>query len=172
MKILFTIFTFLVLSISNAQSKKESMINDWSRAKAFTIEYLEAMPDSSYDIKPNDEVRSFASQMLHLSDAIYGFVGMATNTPSDFSPGALESSGDVLKSSVIMKVANAYDFGISAIQSFDENQLGEMFTLFGQLEISREQAIRKCFEHQTHHRGQTAVYLRMAGVTPPSMKLF
>ncbi len=35
-----------------------------------------------------------------------------------------------------------------------------------------EQAIRKCFEHQTHHRGQTAVYLRMAGVTPPSMKLF
>ena len=30
----------------------------------------------------------------------------------------------------------------------------------------------KCFEHQTHHRGQTTVYIRLAGGTPPAEKLF
>ncbi|MBO0721263.1 MAG: damage-inducible protein DinB, partial [Blastocatellia bacterium] len=28
------------------------------------------------------------------------------------------------------------------------------------------------FEHQTHHRGQTTIYLRLKGVTPPGEKLY
>jgi uncharacterized damage-inducible protein DinB len=32
--------------------------------------------------------------------------------------------------------------------------------------------LNKCFEHQTHHRAQITVYLRLAGVTPPAEKLF
>lgn len=30
----------------------------------------------------------------------------------------------------------------------------------------------KTFEHQTHHRGQTTVYLRMSEITPPQEKLY
>jgi uncharacterized damage-inducible protein DinB len=33
-------------------------------------------------------------------------------------------------------------------------------------------AITKAFEHQTHHRGQTTVYIRLAGAKPPQEKLF
>jgi uncharacterized damage-inducible protein DinB len=50
--------------------------------------------------------------------------------------------------------------------------LGETVTLFGRFEMSRKKALKKAFEHQTHHRGQTTVYLRMAGITPPQEKLF
>jgi len=32
--------------------------------------------------------------------------------------------------------------------------------------------LNKTFEHQTHHRGQCTVYLRLMGVTPPQEKLF
>jgi uncharacterized damage-inducible protein DinB len=38
--------------------------------------------------------------------------------------------------------------------------------------MSRQLAIEKCFEHQTHHRGQATTYLRLAGVVPPAEKLF
>jgi uncharacterized damage-inducible protein DinB len=38
--------------------------------------------------------------------------------------------------------------------------------------MSKRNALAKVFEHQVHHRGQTTVYLRLAGVTPPQEKLF
>jgi len=42
----------------------------------------------------------------------------------------------------------------------------KLFTFFAIL------AIDKAFEHQTHHRGQATVYIRLAGGTPPQEKLF
>jgi hypothetical protein len=32
--------------------------------------------------------------------------------------------------------------------------------------------LAKAFEHQTHHRGQATVYLRLKGVAPPNEMLF
>ena len=42
----------------------------------------------------------------------------------------------------------------------------------GRFEMSRGMALSKVFEHQTHHRGQTTVYIRLAGAKPPQEKLF
>jgi uncharacterized damage-inducible protein DinB len=39
-------------------------------------------------------------------------------------------------------------------------------------EMTREVGFQKTFEHQTHHRGQTTVYLRLKGIKPPNEKLF
>lgn len=43
-----------------------------------------------------------------------------------------------------------------------------MIKLFNRFDVTRGQVIDKAFEHQTHHRGQTTVYIRMAGATPPA----
>ncbi|MDZ4709681.1 MAG: DinB family protein [Saprospiraceae bacterium] len=32
--------------------------------------------------------------------------------------------------------------------------------------------INKAFEHQTHHRGQCVIYLRLPGIEPPHELLF
>ncbi|MCW3088251.1 MAG: DinB family protein, partial [Sediminibacterium sp.] len=31
--------------------------------------------------------------------------------------------------------------------------------------------IMKAFEHQTHHRGQATIYIRLQGIRPPAEKL-
>lgn len=51
-------------------------------------------------------------------------------------------------------------------------QLSETIKLFGRFEMTKAMALAKDFEHQTHQRGQTTVYLRLAGATPPNEKLF
>ena len=117
-------------------------------------------------------MRSFAGQALHLSDAIYGFIGSATDEKPPVVFGDLEKSNDVNKASVTNKVLAAYDFAINAIKKYPNAKLDEHIKLFGQFDMSREQVLNKCFEHQTHHRGQTTVYLRLAGATPPAEKLF
>ena len=53
----------------------------------------------------------------------------------------------------------------------DANQLGELVKR-GNLNESRLSWIMKGFEHQTHHRGQCTIYIRLQGVTPPNEKLF
>ena len=45
------------------------MVKEWERAKAYTKEYLDTMPEPGYALKPTPEMRSFAEQMLYLGVA-------------------------------------------------------------------------------------------------------
>ncbi|HZG25839.1 MAG TPA: DinB family protein, partial [Chitinophagaceae bacterium] len=65
-----------------AQTSVSDMVKEWERAKAYTREYLDSMPESGYALKPKPEMRSFAEQMLHLTDANYGFASAATGVKS------------------------------------------------------------------------------------------
>lgn len=171
MKKLFTFFAILAMATClTAQTPKANLLKDWERARAYTKEYLDAMPETGYALKPTKEMRSFAGQMLHLSDALYGVLGTATGvTPTAKD---LEKSNDVAKASVTEKVLGAYDFAINAIRNVPDAKLAESIKLFNRFEVTRGQAIDKAFEHQTHHRGQATVYIRLAGATPPAEKLF
>ncbi|WP_426330171.1 DinB family protein [Pedobacter sp. R-06] len=170
---LFILF-FIVCGINssaNAQTAQDKLVKEWGRAKAYTGEYLEAMPESGYSLKPTPEMRSFAEQMLHLTDTDYIFAAAATGERNPVT-GSLEKSSDLSKASITKQVLDGYDFVIACIKKTNASQLAENFKLFGKFELTREMALQKAFEHQTHQRGQTTVYLRLAGVKPPAEKLF
>ena len=157
---------------AQGQSTTEDLSQEWERAKAYTQEYLEAMPADKFDYAPTEGVRTFAQQMLHLTDANYGFAAAATGTPSPIGRGESEKTGDTSKENITKLVMDGYDFVLEQLQGLNDGAASEKIKLFDRFEISRAQAFQKAFEHQTHHRGQTTMYLRMAGVTPPQEKLF
>ncbi len=173
-----TLTQFLLLSLvlvagTNCLAQStESMLKDWERAKAYTMEYLEAMPADKFDFKPTQEIRSFAQQALHLTDANYGFASAASGTESPVAFGDSEKAQDTSKENVTKLVTEGYDFVINSLKGISDEQLTEPVTLFGKFEMTKGEAYQKAFEHQTHHRGQTTVYLRLAGATPPGEKLF
>ena len=171
MKKLFLLaFAMVTLGVMNLYAQLDAA--DWERAKAFTMEYLEAMPADKYDFKPTPEIRSFAEQMLHLTDANYGFTAAIMGMQPKYEQGYHEKMEDKSKAKVMEAVGAGYDYVIDAVKKANAAQMGEMITLFGRFEVSRGKAFEKAFEHQTHHRGQTTAYLRLAGVTPPPEKLF
>lgn len=157
---------------AQAQTAVNETIKNWERAKAYTKEYLEAMPESGYNLKPTPEMRSFAEQMLHLADANYVFASAASGVKSPIGQGEAEKSTDKSKAAVTKLVLASYDFVINNTKNLTAAQSAENIKLFGQFEMTKGSAIDKCFEHQTHHRGQTTVYLRLAGAKPPQEKLF
>ncbi|MFT3702274.1 MAG: DinB family protein [Agriterribacter sp.] len=166
-------FVFGMSVFAHAQSSGDYIVKEWERAKAYTKEYLDAMSDSGYNLKPTPEMRSFAQQMLHLSDANYGLGAAATGAKSPYEVGALEkTTTDQSKANVTKIVLASYDFIINTVKKMTAAQLNEKIKMFGKFDLTREQAIEKCFEHQTHHRGQTTVYIRLAHLTPPQEKLF
>jgi uncharacterized damage-inducible protein DinB len=155
-----------------AQANIDDMVKDWKRAKEYTKEYLDAMPDSGYALKPTADMRSFAEQMLHLTDANYAFAAQATGATSPVGQGESEKTADKSKANVTKLVLAGYDFVINSAAKLKQAQLSENIKMFGRFEMTKGAALVKAFEHQTHHRGQTTVYLRLAGTKPPQEKLF
>jgi uncharacterized damage-inducible protein DinB len=152
---------------------KTQFVNDWERAKAYTLDYLNAMPADKYSAKPVDSIRSFSQQMLHLASGNVGLITTATGEKITGFPGrGLESSATAqTKDSVVYYVTKSYDFAIESVKKLDPNKLGE---LTGQAprQITRFAWLLKAFEHQTHHRGQTTIYIRLQGIRPPNERLF
>jgi uncharacterized damage-inducible protein DinB len=159
-------------NFATAQTPMDEVIKEWERAKAYTKEYLDAMPDSGYALKPTPEMRSFAAQMLHLTDANYAFGAAISGEKSPIAMGEAEKTTDQSKQNVSKMVLAGYDFVINGVRKMKPAQFGEQIKLFERFEMTKAVAIAKLFEHQTHHRGQTTVYIRLAGATPPQEKLF
>ena len=170
----FTTLCFLlsILNFTQAQTSATDMSKEWERAKAYTKEYLDTMPEAGYAMKPTPEMRSFAEQMLHLTDANYAFAAAATGEKSPVGFGESEKATDKSKTNVTKLVMDGYDFVINSIKKMTPVQLSENVKLFERFDMTKGMAIAKCFEHQTHHRGQTTVYIRLAGAKPPQEKLF
>ena len=166
------LFLSCMIGSVKAQNTVADMVKEWERAKAYTKEYLDAMPDSGYALKPTPEMRSFAEQMLHLTDANYGFAAAVTGTKSPVGQGESEKTADKSKANVTKLVLAGYDFIITNVKKMTPAQLAENVKLFDRFDMTKGMALAKVFEHQTHHRGQTTVYLRLAGAKPPQEKLF
>jgi uncharacterized damage-inducible protein DinB len=76
--------------------------------------------------------------------------------------------------SVVYYVNSSYDFAVKAIKKLSPTSLMESVTvnMGGAITATRLGWLLKAFEHQTHHRGQTTVYLRLSGIRPPDERLF
>jgi uncharacterized damage-inducible protein DinB len=170
------LLTFIVLTLTSgticAQFSQSEMVAEWQRAKTYTKTYLDAMPENGYGFRPTPEIRSFAEQMLHLSDDNYGFAAFASGKPNPLGDKSLEKTIPQNKEATTKEVMDSYDFMITTLQNMTPDQMNEKIKRRNGQEVSRSSVFGKGFEHQTHHRGQTTIYLRLKGVTPPPEMLY
>jgi uncharacterized damage-inducible protein DinB len=171
-------FSLLLLASLAAHAQlnetlKTQFIKDWERAKAYTKEYLDAMPKDQYGFKAQDSIRSFAQQMIHLAQGNVGLIASATgkDRPS-WGARPLERTASALSAdSVNYFTLASYDYAIETLKGFDATKFEENVKR-GNTEASRLAWLLKAFEHQTHHRGQTTIYIRLRGIKPPNERLF
>jgi uncharacterized damage-inducible protein DinB len=162
--------TFVSSSVF-AQFTQSQMVTEWQRAKTYTKAYLDAMPADGYGFKPTPEIRSFAQQMLHLADGNFYFASSASGKANPMGNASAEKTVAQTKEAVTKAVLDSYDFVISSLQGMTAAQMEENGSVEGK-SISKANIFGKAFEHQTHHRGQTTIYLRLKGVVPPGEMLF
>ena len=178
----FAFLSLLLISVSssiNGQSYgsaeiKGQMTKDWERAKAYTVDYLNTMPADKYNFRASDSVRTFAQQMLHLAGGNVFLMMTATGgTPPSWLAMDLETRASAQnKDSVMYFVTASYDYCRDAVQKTDAAKWGESIKVFNTYDATRFAMMNKTFEHQTHHRGQTTIYIREVGIKPPQERLF
>lgn len=155
---------------------RTKMIVDWTRAKEYTKEYLDVMPEDGTNYKPNaqdKDQRTFAEQMLHFTAANFMFASLATGAANPYQGKNLEKMDEYKTKAALSKIVlESYDFMIATVKGFDLSKANEPLKLFNRFDTTRSGALAGAFEHQTHHRGQTTVYIRMKGLKPPQERLF
>ena len=145
------------------------LISDFERGKEFTLKYLNAMPEDKYEYKPTPEILSFREEALHLGSVNFRYAAMiaggydASDLKEIYQRSELQT-----KKGVIDFVTRSYDVMINQIKS--ESNLNKN-TYYYRWNCSKECLARKGFEHQSHHRGKWAIYLRLVGVKPPGEQL-
>lgn len=164
--------TVITVFSQSATEVKSQLIKDFERAKAYTSEYLDAMPADKYNFRAHDSIRSFAEQMLHLAQGNIGLSANGTGKDRIWQGQNLEARKSAHHAdSVKYFVMASYDFIIEGIKAMDAAKLEEK-NKRGNFDETRLAWLLKAFEHQTHHRGQTTIYIRLLGIKPPNEKLF
>lgn len=150
-------------------SRREAAIMDWEQAKAWTKAYLEAMPAEHYGFKPVPEIRTFAEQLLHASQGTFSFGATAAGRQNPYAGKEFSEEKELQqKDAAIKRVLESYDFVIDGLKATTDEKLNEMVPARrGTVMTPKWQLLQWAFTNQTHHRGQTTIYLRLKGVVPP-----
>lgn len=172
-----TFFTTTIFAQTDAkkaaEDKRAPIVKEtessWKRAKKWTLDYIDSMPEDALNFKPTPEVRSFAEQMLHLAFWNFGLLEGAGGKANPYGKKQeeLEKRDDMKTKAALRKVvAESYDTVLAEIAGMTEAKMIEQTTFFGR-KYTRMSVFSIALDHQSHHRGQTTLYLRLKGVTPP-----
>ena len=150
----------------------EHLIEDFERGKELSLAYVDAMPEAKFNFKPTEETMTFAGQMLHTAMGTFGLSSNGTGAENPYSGQNLQQDESLQSKAEVRRIlAESFDFAIAGIKTMDPAQFEEVVER-GPFKVTRLGWVQKTKEHINHHRGQTAIYLRLSGVTPPQYKLF
>jgi uncharacterized damage-inducible protein DinB len=126
----------------------------------------EAIPGDKYEWRPSPDVRSFAEVFLHVSTANYNLYKLVgTPPPAGIETGKLEKS-TTDKAKVIATLKDSFAHAKKAITAMSDADLGRSFDWFGGKNTERG-ALLFIVRHAAEHLGQSIVYARVIGITPP-----
>jgi len=168
-RLLQIILTISVLNISAQAQRIDSLFLSASmiklqHAKEYTLKVANLMPDSKYGFKPSKEEMSFGEQLLHLA-ANMGWLS-STYLSNSVNPVTDKDMKREKKEEILAALNRSYDFALNILKQFPSAQLADTVSFFvGPL--NKLQIINLLNDHQTHHRAQMLVYLRLNGIKPP-----
>ena len=140
--------------------------------KASLVRYLDAAPDSMLGYRPVPGVRTFAEQIEH---AAWGdaFIAHTAITGSDKVPSFGDADKSYLKTKNGLRTYSvaAMDHAIAMLRAMPDAAMKEPITQFGK-QLPRYRALMELLDHFPWTLGQTVVYLRENGVTPPTYTPF
>lgn len=136
----------------------------WQRNVNYSKAVAEAMPEEHYDFRPTEEAMSFKGQWLHVVDNISMLTERITGERKEFY--SIEDAIGFNKVDVLDILNRANSYVLELIRGSSGSLLNEEIT-FGGVEMTKENIFYLLRGHQTHHRAQCLVYLRINGVQAP-----
>jgi uncharacterized damage-inducible protein DinB len=167
--LLFTIIALCVVFRTQGQSTDtlflEAARKKLQNAKEYTLHVATLMPAEFYEFKPSPDEMNFGQQLLHLSENMGWLSSSYLN--NEQNPVSKADMKLEQKDSIISVVRKVYDYTLQSLEHFSPTQLSDPVKFFAG-PMNKLQIINLLNDHQTHHRAQLVVYLRIKGIKPPN----
>ncbi len=164
----FLVVTLLHVAPARAQTVDSLFLNaaiaKLQHAKEYTLKVAHLMPEEKYTYKPTAEEMSFGEQLLHISTNM-GWL-CSSYLSSLENPVTKESKKVQKKAEIMAGLNKTYDYAINVVIQFGVTHLQDTVSFFSG-PMNKLQIINLLNDHQTHHRGQLLVYLRLNDIKPP-----
>ncbi|MCW8960323.1 MAG: DinB family protein [Ignavibacteriaceae bacterium] len=136
----------------------------------------DAMPQSTYEWRPMEGVRSVSEVYLHVAFSNYlcvtitgGTVPEEAGFVMDFSKAHDRDTQTTDKAEIMNKMNQSFDVLKERIAALTEEDLNREVEAFG-MKMSVRNFIISMISHCHEHLGQSIAYARMNGVVPPWSK--
>jgi uncharacterized damage-inducible protein DinB len=141
-----------------------SALKKLENSKAYLLQVADMMPAAQYGYRPTAAEMSFGEQLLHISSNM----GWLCSSYLEKGTNPVSKDDEKLqdKDRIRVVLVRTYDYAIGVLQQFSPSNLGDQVSFFAG-PLTKLQIINLLSDHQTHHRGQLLVYLRLSGITPP-----
>jgi uncharacterized damage-inducible protein DinB len=147
----------------------QMLLESWNDIGRKIITMAEDFPEDKYDFKPNPLQRSFAEQLLHVSEGNYFFIDPVKGLKPP--EGELKRSDYKTKADVVAYVRKSFADGAALIQAKGDTGLNELFVPpFSDRQSRIGEGAWTLIEHSGEHYGQLVVYYRAAGLVPPESR--
>lgn len=147
-------------------SRVTDFIEDWKYESESTLKIYDNLTDDSLDFKPNKNVRSPGRLAWHIVTTL-GEMVHRTGLKFDATPEDTPAPSNVKE--IINEYKRSSNGMLNAVKKEwgDESLLDEV-NLYGQ-NWKKGKILSVLVNHQTHHRGQLTVVMRLAGLKVPGV---
>jgi uncharacterized damage-inducible protein DinB len=132
-----------------------------------TIAAVDAMPADKFSYKPTPDQMTFGHLVGHMIGSNYMFCSKASGVPA---PKVEEPSETDSKDKLASALKDSFQFCSEALAKMDDSKLGETTEGFGGKQVTRAWFSMVLASSWADHYAETAMYLRLNGVTPPTAK--
>jgi len=137
------------------------------------IQLAEAMPESTFEWRPADGIRSVSETYLHVAFSNYMCITMSGGSVPDeigfvmdFSKVSEWDTQTTEKAAVIERINQSFAILIDRVAELTQEDLDREVEVFG-MTMSVRNFMISMIAHGHEHLGQGIAYARMNGVTPP-----
>jgi len=130
------------------------------------IAAAEIMPADKYSYKPTPAQMSFGDVVAHLSGGNDNLCGVIAGAAK---PTRTKVSGTDAKDVLVVRLKETFQFCFDVTSKLDDSNLGETLSVFG-MSPTRAMTILITSDDWGDHYSQSAIYLRLNGLLPPTAK--
>jgi hypothetical protein len=131
-----------------------------------TVAAVEAMPADKFNFKPTPDQMTFGHLVVHMIESNNGLCSKAADVPT---PKVEEFKETDSKDKLVAGLKASFDFCSQALAKMDDSKLGETTEAMG-MKLSRARIALGVASSMADHYAETAMYLRLNGITPPTAK--
>ncbi len=138
--------------------------NEERSAKNLTAA-AEEFPADKYGYKPTPSQMSFGHIVVHLAEGNDFFCGAIAGTKA---PDRSKVDSTAAKDALVSRLKETFDFCNKTLANLDDSKIGEELPFFGGRKVTRAEMEMVTAADWADHYSQSAIYLRLNGLLPPT----